>query len=249
MQRKALLISNAGEENAENYCRGVFVDTESYRTFLSSPLGGAWFSSEIIHLDRPTCRQVKTEVSNLRSADYSLILFSGHGYFSESRETTIIELRKNEEYDSIDLRDGAIKRTIILDCCRKVYPEVVLEKAILAKMAAKAEILNFNECRKYFDATLEKCAPGIVAAYSCSKNEVSGDGGSRGGFYASSLLKATNNWLEQSNVDLARKYAPYSIVRAHNSAIPLVARLSGGTQNPHIEKPRSEPYFPFAIMA
>jgi hypothetical protein len=34
---------------------------------------------------------------------------------------------------------------------------------------------------------------------------------------------------------------------AHNVACQLVKAKSGGNQNPQIEKPRSGPYFPFAV--
>ena len=47
LSRKALLICNPGEDGAENYCKGVFVDVKRYRELLMSPIGGAWLDTEI----------------------------------------------------------------------------------------------------------------------------------------------------------------------------------------------------------
>lgn len=249
--RRALLISNPGEQGAQNYCQGVFVDIDNYKNYLTSPLGGAWFTSEINSLNKPTANQVDDEIIKMSGYDYTLILFSGHGYYSQKSLSTIIELNKYEEYDEMKLRKYATKRTIILDCCRKVYPEK-LEKLAEALIMKAEPTLAFDKCRKYFDIAIDKCSNGTIIGHSCSINETSGESETHGGFYASSLLRAARNWHKQSNYD-PKHYYPnslaYSVVQTHNSAVPLVGTLSGGTQNPKIDKPRSEPYFPFAIMA
>lgn len=251
MKRTALLISNPGEKTTdENYCRGVFVDVKNYKNFLTSPLGGAWEPSEIAEFYRPTCEQVDAAVSKLSSYDYSIVLFSGHGYVSGSNQSTILEFKANEEYDSLNLRQNTTKRTIILDCCRKVYPERIEEKyAIDAMVKAFKLSLDSTKCRRAYDKEIEKCSQWSLVCYSCVKGEVSGDDGSNGGFYASSLIRAANRWFEQNNVDLSKYYDSYSVVEAHNAAIPYVSRLSDGKQNPDISKSKSGPYFPFAIMA
>ncbi|MCL6478972.1 MAG: hypothetical protein K6T65_11240, partial [Peptococcaceae bacterium] len=105
------------------------------------------------------------------------------------------------------------------------------------------------ECRRYYEKRLEQCPNGIVVGYACSKNETAGDSQSRGGYYSYSLLNSAMNWQKTNNIDLSSKWESFSIVAAHNASLSLVSRLSGGTQNPEIEKPKSEPYFPFAIMA
>ncbi|MDR3492161.1 MAG: caspase family protein [Gammaproteobacteria bacterium] len=247
--RRALLISNPGKEGAENFCKGVFVDIKKYKQFLTSPLGGAWLSSEIVHLDKPTSTQVDAEVYKLGSFGYTFILFTGHGYFSN--QTTMLELKENENYDSLNLRKFTTKRTILLDCCRKVVrPERIFKVAMdSAVESLNKRSLTTTECRKYFDKEIENCPDGNIVCYSCVKDEVSGDDGGNGGFYVSSLLEATNNWFKKNDVDLTKDYAKYSIAKAHDAAISLVARLSGDKQHPEITKARSAPYFPFAVMA
>ena len=76
-----------------------------------------------------------------------------------------------------------------------------------------------------------------------------GDDPIEGGYYTSSIIQSAKNWRTKSNTDLTKQYSRFSVVRAHDSAVNNVSRLSGGTQNPKMEKPRSEPYFPFAIIA
>jgi hypothetical protein len=253
MKRKALIISNPGEkETDEHYCRGVFVDVANYKRFLTSPLGGAWEISEIAELHRPTSKQVETEVSKLSAYDYTMILFTGHGYFSQRSESTILELKKNEEFDSDDLKKNTTKRTIILDCCRVVVEDLIVGKMVEDVLAkAIKQPLNAAECRRYFDETLAKCSNGPIVGYSCSKNEKSRDSSSDGGYYASGLLRAASNWRDQKDghIDLSKQYLPFSVVEAHDAAVPLTVRRSGGAQTPNIDKARSGPYFPFAIMA
>ncbi len=249
MQRHALIISNPGEKGAQNYCEGVKVDVTNYTSFLTSALGGTWCDNEITHLDRPSKSATTNAIADLSSNDYSFIVFCGHGYYYSRQESTLLELRKNEEIDSLDLRKESKKRTIILDCCRKIEKDIITEAAMAAKfMEARAE-LNASECRKYFEKKLEECSNGIVVGYACSKNGTAGDSESRGGYYSYSLLRSATNWRETKNIDLSSKWAAFSTVEAHNGSIAIVSRLSGGTQNPEIDKPRSEPYFPIAIMA
>ena len=40
--KRALLITNPGEQGDENYCKGVYVDAANYRRLMLSPQGGVW---------------------------------------------------------------------------------------------------------------------------------------------------------------------------------------------------------------
>lgn len=247
--RKALLISNPGEVGEERYCNGVYVDVKNYVDFLTSPLGGLWFQSEIEHLDRPTSQQLRQKISSIPYQAYTMIIFCGHGYFSPRARSTILELRRNEEIDSLDLRSNSSKRAILLDCCRRVHYEQVLERAMKAAICFAEPQLNSTMCREYYDKCIDKCGNGIVVGHACQIGESAGENASIGGYYSSSLVNSADNWRNDTKPDLSKYYYTRSIVNIHNDASTLVARLSGGTQSPNIEKPRSEPYFPFAVMA
>lgn len=126
--RRALLISNPGEIGAENYCKGVYVDIRNYTRLLLSPQGGSWDPSEIRHLDRPTAQNVRDWLAYFSTHDYVLVMFTGHGWYSSVDRDRILELGNKEKLQSIELRKGSSKRTIILDCCQKVYAESIFWK-------------------------------------------------------------------------------------------------------------------------
>jgi Caspase domain len=150
MNRKALLIGNPGTVGHEDYLPGVVRDLENYKAFLESPLGGAWRPDEIKTLKAPTKDETTNQISSLKGADYSFIVFSGHGRHSKSLDTTIVKLRSGVELSSAALREGAAKHTLILDCCRVITKEIIADSlTAMAKRAGPA--LHIDACRQYFD--------------------------------------------------------------------------------------------------
>jgi hypothetical protein len=249
MNRKALLIGCPGRPGSQDYLPGVARDLDNYDRFLRSPLGGTWYSDEIISLNDPPASTVHAAIQLLKAADYSFALFSGHGYVTSNRRSTIVHLRGDEEMDSTELRSGASKHTLLLDCCRVVAKPTLAEDALAKMDAMAARKLNSAECRVYFDSAISGCASGLILLHSCDLDERSGDDGRRGGYYAYSLIDVAETWAEENTTDLSKQYCTLRIPRAHERASDAVKRLSANRQNPQIEKPRSEPYFPFAIVA
>lgn len=250
MSRKALIISNPGEVGRENYCDDVFVDVANFKNYLQSPLGGSWEPWEIEAINRPSCSEVRTKVNLMSATNYTMVIFCGHGYTNASTGSTMLELRPNETLDSLDLRFGSIKRTILLDCCRRVHPEDVRKALFESALNFAEPELNRQRCRKAFDDLLSSCNNGLIVGYACSKGEVAGGKPSIGGYYSSSLMRASFSWFDEKKRDLWRINSDQlSIVRTHLNAAQNVSTLSGGTQTVTMEKPRSEPYFPFAVIA
>ncbi len=243
VSRKAILIANPGEYGAENYCEGVNKDMENYTAFLKSPLGGFWYDYEIEKFNKPSSNVVRDAIQSIKSVTYSMIIFCGHGWYSERQRSTILELNKSDHIDSADLRNGSKKHTLILDCCRKIEPFEFSEglKAAMRKVFT----LNPTDCRKYYDLRIEECEATLVVMHACSINETAGDNSENGGYYSFSLIERAKDWAGTTST----KPSIFSVVSAHDSASPNVKRLSGNRQNPQIEKPRSAKYFPFAIVA
>ena len=249
MERRALLIGCPGQKGTSGYLHGVLRDLENYGRFLRSPLGGAWYSSEITTLEDPPASTVLAAIRLLETADYSFALFSGHGYVTEDGRSTMVCLRSDEEMDSIRLRSGAKRHTLLIDCCRVVERSVrKLAEDTLARIDA-ASRLSTSQCRHYFEKEILACSTGLIVLHSCKLNETSGDDSARGGYYAHSLIDAAEAWLEGDKTDLSKEYARLWLPRAHDMASEAVQRLTANRQNPEIEKPRSEPHFPFAIIA
>jgi Caspase domain len=246
MNRSALLIGSPGVPGRESFLPGVERDLENYNEFLLSPLGGAWRQDEIYILKSPTQNQLDSQIKKLKSADYSFVVFSGHGGHSTRRNATIIEICPDVEVDSKILRSGGSKHTLILDCCRVRVPEVVAD-SVMAMAKSTDPRLHPANCRKYFDSGISLCPIGLVVVHACDIDETAGDT-SRGGRYSSALINAAENWYKTNTTDTSKSIARLSIVAAHEDCARRVRDLSGSKQNPEIEKPRSDPYFPFAIV-
>jgi hypothetical protein len=110
MNRRALIIANPGERGREGYCDGVNKDVDNYQAFLTSPVGGLWREHEIVVLRQPSRAMTMIEVGRQKGVDYSLTVFSGHGYHVADNNSTIVELSPGVDLDSIELRLGAPKR-------------------------------------------------------------------------------------------------------------------------------------------
>lgn len=247
--RRALIIGAPDEK-----IPGVNVDVKNLLAYLKSPIGGFWYDSEIKSLVSSSASTVRNEISLLKQKDYSLIFFAGHGYHSEPRNRTIVHLNSRETMDSVELRSGATKHTLILDCCRKREDDRRLLKAAMEAMtfdSANRQKPDSAQCRLYFDKTIEQCDIGIVVMNSCAINETAGESEKEGGYYTSSLIDSANEWAETKlrSMDLTKQYARFSTQECHAKALENVRALSGGRQNPLFESPRTENKFPFAVVA
>lgn len=248
------MISNPGELGQENYCKGVYVDIENYRRLLTSPEGGLWDADDVLHLDRPTTKDVREWINRISWRDYVFVMFTGHGWYSSADRDRILELKKGEQIASLELLKDARKRTLILDCCQKVHTESLMEKKAAQMTAfAAAEALRIADpqrCKKLFLESIEKAPEGIVTLTSCATGEVSTDDDARGGRYNGSVIECVDDWFQaQAKNRHAHGGESLSVVAAHECAAERTRRLSAGTQNPGVEKPRSLPYFPMAVFA
>jgi len=249
ISRKALIIGAPDKK-----IPGVKADVENLKKYFKSSVGGLWYDHEIITLFSPSANEIIKEIELLKTKNYSLIFFAGHGYHSNQRNSTILHINSTEIMSSLKMRIGAQKHTLILDCCRKREDERHLAKAVMESMTfdfAKGQSLNPKKCRQYFDNKISNCDSGIVVMNSCSINETAGESESEGGYYTSSLIDSANGWAKNKlmTIDLARENATFSTQECHNAAAAKVNMLSGGRQTPAFESPRAEKKFPFAVVA
>ena len=248
MISRGALIIGSPDENIP----GVYEDIKNLKSHLKSSFGGAWNDNEIETLLRPDLKTVESHTSLLTSLDYSFIYFAGHGYYSNQKDQTIIQLNENENIESNLLKTGALKHTLILDCCRERTDDEPLKEAMESlafKMEKKSP--NRQECRKFFDEDIENCAKGIVVMHGCSVDETCGEAENLGGYYTSSLIKSAKKWAENKicEIDLAKDYCTMSTYSCHNLAATQVRQITKDRQNPVIEAPRTKKRFPFAIVA
>ena len=255
MTRRALIIGGPGDPTVESsYLKGVLVDMLEYKRFFLSPCGGFWRETEIRELLRPSVSDVRQELISLADFDYSFIAFSGHGYFSSQTQSTILSLRKNVDFDSNELRLGGTRRTIVLDCCREILPPQLLEKrAESLQFAAEPDQRQPDaaRCRRTFEERVDAASAGLVVMHSCSRSETSGEDEQIGGYYTSSLLSFAEDWIKTVAAERwSNTVYVLSTVEDHYAAVPRTKKLSGGRQNPTIERPKTlSSYFPFAVFA
>jgi hypothetical protein len=251
--RRALLIANPGEVGDEDYCKGVYVDINNYQNHLVSAEGGAWDAGEIKYLNRPTAAEVRLWIADFSQSDYLLVMFTGHCAYSKADGDHVLELKRGERIVYAQLIQGAKRRTIILDCCQKVHEESLMEKyarGITMLNASRGRTASRDACKRLYLDALEGCPRSIVKMLSCSIGEVSTDSDTFGGWYNSSLFDCTSNWIEGERARPNYSSAGiFSVVAAHECAATATRKKSAGQQNPTIEKPRSGPYFPFAVFA
>ncbi|MCA8277342.1 caspase family protein [Burkholderia sp. AU30280] len=237
LQRKALVIGCPDKE-----IPGVWDDMKNYPAFFKSSAGGGWLANEIIILESPTVATVKSEIQKLREVDYSVVVFAGHGRYSPSAGTGMLTLSPGVEMDEFELKQGAARRTVIIDACRVLPRQIILDeaRASLEKFALAQDI---QASRRIFNTHLEKCSPGIAIMYGCAIGEGAGEERGKGGYYSAALINEGKKWGE-SSLGLG---GVLTVSEAHDSAARWVQRHTGMEQNPHAGFPRTLPRFPFAV--
>lgn len=247
--RKALIIGSPDEK-----IPGVNIDLKNIKEYLKSPIGGLWYDKEVQTLVSPSVDEIKKQIELLKANEYSIIFFAGHGFHSIERKRTILHVNPRETLDSLELRAGAQRHTLIMDCCRKPESERRFIKSAMESFAldsAKRQTLNPLQCRRYFDAAIQACDGGVVVMNSCSIGETAGESNSEGGYYTASLIDSANEWAERklADIDLTANYATSSTQERHDAAAAKVKMLSGGRQTPNFESPRTTKKFPFSVVA
>lgn len=244
LTRKALIIGAP-----DNEIPGVLKDMANYRAFLLSPAGGAWREDEIILLENPTKLNLLTHQMLMKSADYTLTVFAGHGRRPKGSPYTVLSINTTTEINHTTLLTEARKQTLILDCCRLNRGEPIMESAGMEHFAAVVEKADPALCRIAYDQAISGCPAGPVVLFACSDDEVARETRSRGGVYSSSLLDAARDWASTRARTLYRGTEVLSVLDAHNGAESVVLELTGRTQHIDAQVPRSGPYFPFAVVA
>jgi hypothetical protein len=199
-------------------------------------------------MNTPKLYDVKQAIQRLKYVDYAKIIFSGHGRYSPSHKSTMLALNKDEEIDSAEFRGACRKQTTILDCCRAVA-NVIPEERRLIRLAEAVAQLNPNACRQYYDERIEMCDQGFIIMYSCSEYEKSYDDSEKGGYYSYKLIESVDTMQIPNSTDILTRNKFFSVAEAHDIAKERVITLSRDNQHPQIEKTKSGPYFPFAVMA
>lgn len=235
LTRFALIIGYPGEINGENYCEGVLTDVSNYTNYLESIHGGAWEDNTIYHKIDISKKELESYISYMSRFDYSVVIFAGHGEYSEKYKQTILQINENECILENELQTGTDRQLIIMDCCR-VKSKALVEDSFYKSFSLESKINQDRLLYKMrFNQLLEKSMHDLIKVYGCSVGESARDLGKKGGLFSKNLIDSASG-----NNDL-------SIYKAFVKAQNIVVTYSRNKQNPDIERPRSGVSFPFYI--
>lgn len=238
MIRRALIIFC--DDTDSGSLSGPVADNNNLRKHLTSQLGGEWYGSEILSLNNPTKRQVLQAMRNhINEADYSFIIFSGHGFINtDDNNEQYIELQ--DESISINILVNSCRRqTLIIDACRGYYSEKRLFSKGLTGVFDSHK--PRTSTRKLFNHHLNNCEEGLSILYAASENQTAIDS-NQGGAYLFSILKACELWSQHDT-----KRQKFSIKDAHNNGTIFMHKNFKTIQKPVMQPEKRMRYFPLAV--
>lgn len=177
MKRYAILIQ--APLNGADYLEGVAVDIDCWKKYLKTLSGGAWLNEEIILLKKPAKSVLLHTLALAKIADYSIIVFSGHGFVKDGPlgfpETWVyINDSANESESTIPvnkLNPGTPRCLLSIDCCQKYIKESSL-------IESQQVIPNANRHQQYrdlFDRRILECEQGCCRIYGAKIGESAND--------------------------------------------------------------------------
>lgn len=242
MKRRALIIYCDNTHSGS--IPGTIVDELQYRNFLTSNLGGEWYDKEIISLRNPDSKTVRTVIKNFLSiADYSFIVFAGHGYINTSLAvpTQFIELA-DIDISILDLKTKAKQQTIIIDACRNRRAVSRLRLNTRSKRISENLIGDPYSTRKLFEKELRKCGTGISILYAAEPGQFAIDS-NVGGAFSYSLIRSCLLWEQKKG-----NFNVFNLREAITYTQLLIKKLFLTDQNPCMQANRSgSQYFPLAV--
>lgn len=238
MIRRALIIYC--DNTLSGKLPGPIKDEENYTEFLTSYLGGEWYTGEIRSLNNPPKLKIEEAIQKfLNGADYTFIIFSGHG--------CINQLDNNAQYFEVSDGDISIRKlitdakrqTIIVDSCRKLEKFISEE---MTKSILETKIFSAGaSTRNIFNKEVLSAEAGLSILYSSSEDQSAKDS-EDGGIYLLSLLAIAKEWGNRYSNEFS-----IDLKTAHNLAAEYLNQHFNTIQVPVMESEKRTKYFPFAV--
>ncbi|WP_158991713.1 caspase family protein [Mucilaginibacter sp. L196] len=236
MIRRALIIYC--DNTQSGVLEGTIADNENYRWYLQTDLGGGWHDSEIKSLRNPTALKIKEAIANfLNGADYTFIIFSGHGCTGTETGAQYLEVSEGDIL-LFDLKTSARRQTIIMDACRGFHS---FNNEILKGIDESSFLGSGASTRELFEQAVMSAEAGWSILFSADVDESAIDT-AQGGGYLFSLIKAAEIWSEVDRRDLVLR-----LNMAHGFAKQYLSNHFYTTQNPIMIAERRRLYFPFGV--
>ncbi len=239
MKRRAMIIYCDNTPSGELY--GPPQDKINYCNFLQNNLGGKWDSNEILPLPNPTSVEVLKEKNIFfKGADYSFIIFTGHGFLNiDDRNRQYVELL-NDNIPITNLITTAKRQTMIIDACRGYYSPT---KEMLKGLTESFEYFSGDpfSTREIFDRAVLRAEEGLTVLYAASKNQTALDT-DNGAAYLLSLLRIAELWEDND-----KKSNILDLKVTHDFAAKYVKTHFDTIQIPTMNREKRLRHFPFAV--
>ena len=239
MKRRALIIYC--DDTRSGKLPGPSCDNINLKGYLKSNLGGNWHDDEIYSLHNPTEFMVQKVKNNLlNDADYTFVVFSGHGGIDTSDNRQYVEL-SDRDIPISSLVTSSRKQAMIIDACRGYFTRIQdtrqknIRNHFMESFSAKAST------RPLFENAIKQAEEGLTILFSASKNQTSLDT-NKGGAYLLSLLAIAENWERtdrQSNI--------MNLQVAHLNASEYITSNFETIQKPTMNDEKRRVHFPFAV--
>jgi hypothetical protein len=243
MTRNVFIIAAPLSPEQAPFYNGVKRDVSNFYNYFRSPMGGAFYPGEIHILENPDWPSLVVKML-LNRADYSIVVFSGHGYAGIPCCLTKLKINERVSRSALDIArvNPAKKQLFIVDSCRNYFTEksnqTDLENSLEETMVFTSE-LDVMSARHAFEVGIRKAKEGLQVIYSCSPNEPSKISES-GSYFSKSLFESVMNWAGNRDVN--------DILLGSGAHKMATNYLRGFTrrQTPHIEF-NNGANFPFAV--
>lgn len=237
MIRRALIVYCNNTESGK--LNGPIADNINLHRHLTSKLGGEWYDKEILPLNNPTKNQVRIAISNhLSGADYTFVVFSGHGFISTVDNKQYLELLDGD-IPVRQLITDAKRQTIVVDACRGYYTPTTQ----LFSKGMEGIYDSFTgepSTRKLFNEHVLRCEAGLTVLYAASEDESATDS-DKGGAYLYSILKVCETW-NKTNTG-----TKFSVKNAHEFGTKYMRANFDTIQNPTMNAEKRQRYYPLAV--
>lgn len=261
IQRQLVLITNPGIPGDEHYAKQAQDVIDRWEAFFTSPIGGFWQEREIIRINEqrpigPGRMDTLMSQLDLERCEYSVIVFCGHGLRTQDHKDGIqlpIPSQGNLNVFPVERLMGIshattqipthIRRTIILDACRKIQP-ITAEALFEQREFSGGMELDGEMCRDHYNEIIMRQEPHVELLQSTGAGDyayTSDEGSIYGDAVMRYIRSQTVIWGAQALTDKEGKFD----VKMKQMQSEVSALIEGQRPQYWSSKPETEGY-PFA---
>lgn len=212
IQRQLILITDPGIPGDRYYAKQTQDVIDRWEAYFKSPIGGLWQEGEIIRINEqnpigPGRMDALMSQLDLVNCDYSMIVFCGHGLRTQDQKDGIqlpIPSRENLNVYSVERLMGIshtttqipahIRRTIILDACRKIQP--ITARALFEQREFSGGMeLDGEMCRDHYNEIIMRQEPHVELLQSTEADDYA-DTSEEGSVYGDAVMQYIRSQTE-----------------------------------------------------